>query len=51
MIFTQDMKDLIVIMERHQVEYALVGGFAVNFYGYIRTTQDVDILINFKGPL
>lgn len=46
MIFTQDMKDLIVIMERHQVDYVLVGGFAVNFYGYIRTTQDVDILVN-----
>lgn len=46
MIFTQDMKDLIVIMERHQVEYVLVGGFAVNFYGYIRTTQDIDILVN-----
>jgi len=45
MIFTQDMKDLIEIMERHQVEYVLVGGFAVNYYGYIRTTQDVDILI------
>ncbi len=46
MIFTQDMKDLIVIMERYEVEYVLVGGFAVNFYGYIRTTQDVDILVN-----
>jgi predicted nucleotidyltransferase len=46
MIVTQDMKDLIVIMEKHQVEYVLVGGFAVNFYGYIRTTQDIDILVN-----
>jgi predicted nucleotidyltransferase len=40
------MKDLLVIMERHEVEYVLVGGFAVNFYGYIRTTQDIDILVN-----
>ena len=46
MIFTQDMKDLIEIMERHEVEYVLVGGFAVNFYGYVRTTHDVDILVN-----
>ncbi len=46
MIFTQDMKDLIEIMERHEVQYVLVGGFAVNFYGYIRTTQDVDVLVN-----
>ncbi|MCX6584018.1 MAG: nucleotidyltransferase [Candidatus Aminicenantes bacterium] len=40
------MKDLIEIMERHEVEYVLVGGFAVNFYGYVRTTHDVDILVN-----
>lgn len=33
-------------MERHEVEYVLVGGFAVNFYGYIRTTQDINILVN-----
>jgi hypothetical protein len=37
------MKDLIVILERHEVEYVLVGGFAVYFYGYIRTTQDVEV--------
>jgi len=40
MIFTQDMQDLIEIMERHEVEYVIVGGFAVNFYGYVRTTHD-----------
>ncbi len=45
MIFTPDMKDLLGLFERHQVQYALVGGFAVNYYGYVRTTHDIDILI------
>ncbi len=45
MIFTQDMKDLIEIFESFKVNYALVGGFAVNYYGYVRTTQDIDILL------
>jgi predicted nucleotidyltransferase len=45
MIFTQDMKEFIEFLEKYQVEYVVVGGFAVNYYGYIRTTQDIDILI------
>jgi hypothetical protein len=45
MIFTQDMKEFIELLEKYQVEYVVVGGFAVNYYGYIRTTQDIDILI------
>jgi predicted nucleotidyltransferase len=49
MIFTQDMKELIEFLEKHEVEYVLVGGFAVNYYGYVRMTQDIDILI-FPSP-
>lgn len=45
MILTQDMKEFIELLEKYHVEYVLVGGFAVNYYGYIRTTQDIDILI------
>lgn len=45
MILTQDMKDFIELLEKYQVEYVVVGGFAVNHYGYIRTTQDIDMLI------
>jgi hypothetical protein len=39
------MKEFIDLLEKYQVEYVVVGGFAVNYYGYIRTTQDIDILI------
>ncbi|MFV2071862.1 MAG: nucleotidyltransferase [Thermoanaerobaculales bacterium] len=42
---TADMKDLLGLFQRHGVEYVLVGGFAVNYYGYVRTTQDIDLLV------
>lgn len=45
MFLSPDMKDLIKILHKKNVKYALVGGFAVNYYGYIRTTQDIDFLI------
>lgn len=45
MFLSSDMKDLIEIFRKTNVVYALVGGFAVNYYGYIRTTQDIDFLI------
>jgi phosphoribosylformylglycinamidine (FGAM) synthase-like enzyme len=31
MIFTHDMKEFIEIIEKYQVEYVVVGGFAVNY--------------------
>jgi predicted nucleotidyltransferase len=39
------MKDLLRIFEEHGVRYVLVGGFAVIYYGYVRMTQDIDILL------
>ena len=45
MLFTADMRDLLRLFDQHDVEYVLVGGFAVNYYGYVRTTQDIDLLV------
>jgi len=45
MHFTQDMKELIEAFEKHEVLYVLVGGYAVNFHGYVRSTQDIDFLV------
>lgn len=45
MVFTRDMKDIIDLFEKHNVQYVLVGGFAVIYYGYVRSTQDIDFLI------
>jgi len=40
-----DMWDLLELFDKHGVMYMLVGGHAVNYYGYVRTTQDIDILV------
>ena len=45
MLFSADMKKLIWLFEEHDVDYTLVGGHAVNFYGYVRATQDMDLLV------
>ncbi len=45
MLFSKDMKELIRLFNKHRVLYVLVGGYAVNYYGYVRTTQDIDFLI------
>jgi hypothetical protein len=38
-------RDFFVAMYRNHVRFMLVGGVAVNFYGYSRTTGDIDIWI------
>ncbi len=45
MLLSADMRELIALFRRHHVRYLLVGGHAVNYYGYVRTTQDLDLLI------
>ena len=33
------------MLNSHQVEYLLVGGYAVSYHGYPRTTADIDIWV------
>ncbi len=40
-----DFSDFLTLLNRHDVKYLLIGGYAVNDYGYIRTTNDMDIWI------
>ena len=40
-----EMLSLVAAFEKWNVRYLLVGGFAVNRYGYRRTTGDLDILL------
>ena len=39
-----DLKKFIVLLNKYDVEYLIIGGYAVNIYGYARMTDDVDIL-------
>lgn len=40
-----DMHDFLALLLKHGVTFALCGGFAVTYYGFIRTTMDIDILL------
>jgi hypothetical protein len=38
-----DFLDLLRFLNGEQVEYLMIGGMAVNYYGYHRSTGDLDI--------
>jgi predicted nucleotidyltransferase len=40
--------EVIDALEKEQVDYILIGGFAVVLYGMPRATQDLDIFIKFR---
>ncbi len=41
--FSPEYKLVLSMLHDHQVEYLLVGGYAVRFYGYLRATRDLDL--------
>ena len=46
---TPRAEDLIKIcnaLEANEVDYVLVGGWAINIHGAIRPTEDIDLLVN-----
>jgi len=40
-----DFKEFLKLLNAHQVEYLLIGGYAVGYHGYPRATADMDIWI------
>jgi hypothetical protein len=40
-----DFKEFLQLLNEHDVEYLLIGGYAVGYYGYPRATVDMDIWI------
>ena len=40
-----DFKDFLRLLNFHGVEYLVVGGYAVGYYGYPRATGDLDVWI------
>ncbi|PTX12553.1 hypothetical protein C8N37_102247 [Sphingobacterium faecium] len=44
-IFNEDFRDFLTALNKHEVRYILVGGFAVILHGYSRTTGDMDIWV------
>jgi hypothetical protein len=45
-LFNPDFRDLIAAFNRHEVEYILVGGYAVILHGYSRSTGDLDLWVH-----
>lgn len=44
-IYNEEFLRFVSCLEQHQVKYLIIGGFAVNKYGYKRTTGDIDFFI------
>lgn len=44
--FPKHFKDFIIELNNREVEYMLIGGYAMGAYGHIRGTNDLDIYIN-----
>ena len=40
-----DFREFFQSFNRHNVEYLLVGGYAVGYHGYPRTTMDIDVWV------
>ena len=40
-----DFKEFLRLLNAHQVEYLLIGGYAVGYHGYPRATADMDIWV------
>lgn len=41
-----DLSEFLRLLSSHDVEYLLVGGYAVGLHGYPRTTGDMDVWVN-----
>jgi hypothetical protein len=39
----EDFEEFLRLLTEQQVEFVIVGGYAVAFYGYVRATQDLDL--------
>ena len=46
MTLAQDFEEFIKLLNKHQVDYMVVGGYALAFHGKPRHTGDLDIWIN-----
>ena len=45
-----ELKALVAALNEEQVPYALCGGLAVGVYGFVRATEDIDLLVQ-RGDL
>jgi hypothetical protein len=44
-LFNQDFRDFLTALNKHEVDYILVGGYSVILHGYNRNTGDLDVWV------
>jgi hypothetical protein len=44
-----DLRGLLRGLHEHEVDYVLFGAMGMLFYGYVRNTEDLDVLVNPQG--
>jgi len=44
--FPRDFKEFLRLLNSKQIEYLVIGGYAVGFHGYPRATGDLDVWIS-----
>ena len=44
-----DFKEFLKLLNDHKVEYLLIGGYAVSYYGYPRATADMDVWVRMSS--
>lgn len=45
MVLPQDFKEFLNLLKAKNIQYLLIGGYAVGYHGYPRATNDMDIWI------
>lgn len=45
MLLPPDFKEFLKLLKENDVRYLLIGGYAVGYHGYARTTEDMDIWV------
>jgi hypothetical protein len=44
-VLATDFREFLKLLHDHEVKYLLIGGYAVNYHGYVRGTGDLDVWI------
>ena len=45
MVINKDFREFIELLNKHEVKYLVVGGYAVAFHGHPRYTKDLDVWV------
>ena len=48
-MLNKHFQDFLGLLEKHNVEYVIVGGYAVGVHGFPRYTGDIDIFVGISG--